>query len=114
MFHSRKLNNNINKLPESALRITYRDHNSSFESLLEKDASTTIHTKSLKVKLTEMFKTKNGHNPEFMLQVYPLRKNHYSLRYNNKFLQPKVKRFHVEWSLYVSEGRNYGRHSLLI
>ena len=37
MLHSRKLNNNINKLHERALRITYRDQNSSFQSLLEKD-----------------------------------------------------------------------------
>ena len=36
MLHRRKLNNNINKLHERVLRITYRDQNSSFESLLKK------------------------------------------------------------------------------
>ena len=45
MFHSRKLNNNINKLHERVLRITYKDQNSSFESLLKKDSSTTTHVK---------------------------------------------------------------------
>ena len=35
-----------------------RNQNSSFESLLENDASTTIHIQNLKVILTEMFKTK--------------------------------------------------------
>jgi len=58
MFRSRKFNNNINKLHERALRITYRDQSSSFESLLKKDSSSTIHVKNLKVMLTEMFKTK--------------------------------------------------------
>lgn len=70
MFHSRKLNNNIDKLHERALRITYRDQNSSFESLLKKDSSTTIHVKNLKVMLTEMFKTKNFQNPDFMREVF--------------------------------------------
>ena len=55
MLHSRKPNNKINKLHERAIRITYRDHNSSFEPLLEEDASTTNHFKNLKVRLTEMF-----------------------------------------------------------
>jgi len=90
MFHSRKLNN-VNKLHERALRITHRDQNSSFESLLEKDSSTTIHVKNLKVMLTELFKTKNYQNSDFMREVYPLRNNSYNLRYNNEFLQPKVK-----------------------
>ena len=49
VFRSRKFNNNINKLHERALRITYRDQSSSFESLLKKDSSTTIHVKNLKV-----------------------------------------------------------------
>jgi len=65
--------------------------NGSFESLLEKDSSTTIHVKNLTVMLTEMFKTKNHQNPEFMRKVFPLHKNSYNLRYNNEFLQPKVK-----------------------
>ena len=34
MLHSRKLNTKINKLHERALRITYRDQESSFEDLL--------------------------------------------------------------------------------
>ena len=36
MFHSRKMNNKINRLHERALRIAYKDHASSFESLLKK------------------------------------------------------------------------------
>ena len=91
MFHSRKLNNSINNFHERALKITYRDQDSSFKSLLEKDLSTTIHVKNLKVMLTEMFKTKNYQNVDFMREVFPLRNNSYNLRYSNEFLQPKVK-----------------------
>ena len=41
--------------------------------------------------LTEMFKTKSSQNPECMLKVFHFFNNHYILRYNNEFLQPKVK-----------------------
>ena len=91
MFHSKKLNNNINKLHECTLRITYRGPKPSFGSLLEKDSSTTIHIKNLKVMLTEMFKTKIIKTPISWGKFSPLRNNSYNLRYNNEFLQPKVK-----------------------
>ena len=98
MFHSRKLNNNINELHERALRITYRDQNSSFESLLKKIHLQLSMPKILKVILTEMFKTKNYQNPDFIREVFPLRNNSYNLRYNNEFLQPKVK------TVFISDG----------
>ena len=39
MFHSRTLNNRINRLHERGLRIVYNDHNLSFDELLRKDNS---------------------------------------------------------------------------
>ena len=47
MFHSRQLNKNINKIQERALRITYKDAESTYSELLEKDCAATIHTKNL-------------------------------------------------------------------
>ena len=49
MFCSRKLNNKINRLHERGLRIAYEDYVSSFEELLIKDGSVTIHQRNLKV-----------------------------------------------------------------
>ena len=49
MFHSRSLNNKINRIQERALRITYNDKSSSFENLLEKDNSVTIHHRNNKI-----------------------------------------------------------------
>ena len=46
MFHSRTLNNEINRLYESILRIVYSDHKSSFCELLEKYKSFSIHHKN--------------------------------------------------------------------
>ena len=37
MFHSRSINNKINRLHERVLRIVYNDFKSSFKNLLEKD-----------------------------------------------------------------------------
>ena len=37
MFHSRSLNNKINRLHERCLRIIYNDKHSNFDVLLEKD-----------------------------------------------------------------------------
>ena len=43
IFHSRKLNHRITKIHDRALRIVYNDHQSTFEKLLERDNSFTIH-----------------------------------------------------------------------
>ena len=37
MFHSRRLNNKINSIHATALRITYQDNTSTFQELLNKD-----------------------------------------------------------------------------
>ena len=51
MFHSRQINHKINKLHERALRIVYNDHFSSFEELLSKDKSVTVHQRNLQILL---------------------------------------------------------------
>ena len=91
MFHSRKLNTKINKLHERALRITYRDQESSFEDLLGYDNSVSVHQKNLQVLMIEMFKTKHGLNPPFMKEIFCLQTNHYNLRNDRDFNLPRVR-----------------------
>ena len=43
MFHGHKTNYKINRLQERALRLIYNNHISSFEELLSKDGTFTIH-----------------------------------------------------------------------
>ena len=69
MFHSRQLNQKINKIQERALRITYKDTESTFNELLQKDCAVTIHTKNLQILMTEIYKTKNELNPSFMQEI---------------------------------------------
>ena len=43
MFHDRNLNNKINKLQERTLRLLYMDDYSTFNELLTKDGSVSVH-----------------------------------------------------------------------
>ena len=70
MFHSRKLNNRINNVHERALRIVYRDYESTFQQLLKQNKSVSIHQRNLQILATEIFKTKNGSNPVIMEDVF--------------------------------------------
>ena len=54
MFHSRKLNARINRVHERALRVVYRDFDSSFEELLSRDSSTTLHQRNLQKLMTDI------------------------------------------------------------
>ena len=70
MFHSRKLNACINRLHERALRVVYKDFASSFEELLRRDSSTTLHQRNLQKLMTEIFKVKTGIAIELMKDVF--------------------------------------------
>ena len=64
MFVSRKQNHHINHKLERALRFVYKDYNSSFDELLEKDNSYKIHDRNLQKLVTEIFKVKINLTPE--------------------------------------------------
>ena len=70
MFHSRKLNERINHIHEKALRIVYKNFNSSFQELLIENDSLNIHHRGLQKLVTEIFKIKNGLSPELMNDVF--------------------------------------------
>ena len=56
MFHSRRLNKKVNSIYERALRITYQDHISTFQELLSKDNSVSMHHRNLQALATEILK----------------------------------------------------------
>ena len=68
MFHSRSLNNKINRIHERALRLVYQN-NLSFSELLDLDNSVTVHQKNLQVLVTEIYKVKNGIAPDIMNDI---------------------------------------------
>ena len=87
MFHSRSLNNKINRLHERCLRIIYNNKHSNFDVLLEKDNSVSIHHNNIHSYAIKMYKVANGMSPEIMKDVFQIRNiSHYNLRYAPTFL----------------------------
>ena len=72
MFHDRKLNNHINHIHETALRIAYQDNNSMFNELLAKDGSFRIHDHNLQKLLIEIFKVKMKLAPKIMNEIFDI------------------------------------------
>ena len=89
MFHSRELNNKINRLHKRALRIVYQDNDLSFEELLQKDNSVSIHHRNIQLVAIELFKVRNNLSPEIVRDIYK-EKNGTSLRSNVTFSKPRV------------------------
>ena len=83
MFHSRSLNNNINRIHERSLRITYNDKSSSFQNLLEKDNSVTLHHRNIKILATEKYTFLQGLYPPLMNEIFVEKNNNYSWWGNN-------------------------------
>ena len=91
MFHDRATNSRINKIHERALRIVYRDTESSFDELLAKDNSVSVHQRNLQLLMIEIYKTKSSLNPSFMEGIFIERPNiPYTLRNNDGLLVPRA------------------------
>ena len=83
MCHSRNINNQINKLYECALRLTYSYKSSSFQELLERDKLVTIHERIIQVLLTVIFKVKSRVGSKIMTEIFKFKDHSYDLRKNN-------------------------------
>ena len=66
MFYSRGVNNKINHLNERSLRIVYKDNISSFEGLLKRNKSFTIHQRNIQSLAAELFKVKGNLSSNIM------------------------------------------------
>ena len=71
MLHGRQLNSRINRIHERALRIVYRDINSSFSELLKKDKAFTIHERNIQTLGIELYKVAYGISPQIMRLIFP-------------------------------------------
>ena len=90
MFHGRQINNKINKLHERALRIIYNDSVTSFEDLLIKDNSFTIHHQNIQSLATEIYKALND-LPAGNLKEFFIRTSHnYNLRSGSDLTIPNI------------------------
>ena len=90
MLHKRILNNRINNIHKRALRLTYKDNQSSFKQLL--DHCVTFHHKNLQFLVTEIFKVKKNWATDITKDVFELKEPTYNLRSeSNHFTRRNVK-----------------------
>ena len=68
MCHSRT--NKKIMFTNRCLRIVYNDKQSSFNELLEKDGSVSIHMRNIQILATEMYKLINNLSPPIMNRVF--------------------------------------------
>ena len=90
VYHSRSMNNKINRLHGRCLRIIYNDKTSSFADLLAKDGSVTIHTRNLQVLASEMFKLHKNMSTELIHGLLFVRQTHCNLRNPHHFAIPSI------------------------
>ena len=70
MFHSRSLNNRINRLHGRCFRIIYNDKISNFEELLHKHNSVSIYHNNIHAFAIDMYKIINGMFQDIMNEVF--------------------------------------------
>ena len=90
MFHSRELNNKINRIHESSLRLVYSDKISTFQELLDKDKSVSVYHKNIQVLVLEIYKTVNGLAPTIMNSIFEIEDIEYNLRNKINFKSRRI------------------------
>ena len=86
MFHSRELNAKINRLHERALRVVYKNDELTFQQLLDKDNSFTIHERNLQKLALEMYKVKHKLSPKPVQDLFTENENN-----NGKWILPRTR-----------------------
>ena len=74
MFYSRTLNNRINRIHERAQRLVFNDYENTFQTLLSREKSFTVHKNNIQALAIELFKVVKGMSPEIMREIFPVKK----------------------------------------
>ena len=90
VFHSRRLDNKINRVHQSAIRITCKDKSSTFQKLLEEDNSASIHHKNVQILTMEIHKVFHGLSPSILNDVFVLVSHPYNFRWNDALQTRRV------------------------
>ena len=91
-YHSRTNNNKMNRLHDRCLRVVYNDKQSSFNELLEKDDSVSIHMRNMQILATKIYKLFDNLLPPSMNRVFKLNSDsRYNLQQILQFFRSLVK-----------------------
>ena len=97
MFCSRMINRRINYIHERALRLVYDDYISSFEDLLRKDSTVSIHYRDVQKVAIEMYKIKYNVGPQLIDDLFC--KNLRKQGTKHHFIDPMLEQLPMENSL---------------
>ena len=86
MFHGMQINDKINKLHERAPRIIYNDTVTSFENLLIKDKSFTIHHQNIQLLAIEIYQAIHNLPGGSLSEIFVRNNHNYNLRYESELL----------------------------
>ena len=102
MFCSRKMNRKINHIHERALRLVYDDYLASFQDLLKRDKTVSIHHRNIQYVAIEMYKVINELCPQSVRDIFEIKDD--PIKSRKTFIRPKIK------TVYKGEGslRNFG------
>ena len=95
MFHTRHLNDMINRFHERALRMVYDNDTSTFKELLECDRTYTIHERNIQTLAIECFKALNKVGPSLLDDIFTV--SEYKgpqLRNKGAFVKPSISCVH--------------------
>ena len=91
LFCNKGANKEIDRTHKRALRILYEDYDSSFETLLARSSSNSIHIKNLQKLMTEIYKSMNHLNPSIVWEFHEKKPIMYNLRIQNLCKLPRIK-----------------------
>ena len=107
----------INEVQERGLRLTYKDNENNFQTLLNENKETSVHLRNLQFLMTEIYKIKNNYAPPIMHHLFQFRENTFNLRnfreiatHNKKTSNYELEtvnyRAHFLWAKLLSEYKN--------
>ena len=91
LFCNKGANKEIDRTHKRALRILFKDYESSFETLLARSSSNSIHIKNLQKLMTEIYKSMNHLNPSIVWEFHEKKPIKYNLRIQNLCKLPTIK-----------------------
>ena len=81
----------LEELQKRALRIIFNDHESSYDTLLQRSRRPLLYVSRLRAVALETYKTINKQNPQFVQDLFVPKESHYDLRNCSQMIQPKVR-----------------------
>lgn len=91
MFCSKHAGNRINATHHKALCVLFNNFSDTFDELLLKSNSITIHSKNLKLLVGEVFKTLNRLSPEITWDTFTPKWSRYDLRQGSSLAVPRAR-----------------------